>query len=169
MTSLHVLEAYTVILLKHADHYLLLQRSQSKSFAPNRWTGVGGHVEQGEYADLDASALRELYEETGITGRSVQNFALRRVLLTNRPGRPLGIVLYYTGTLAKQVLPNCPEGSLAWKRAEEFASLDIIETTRPVLDCLVEDFRRDPAGKEPVKTGLGVFCLDGAFRKVIWG
>ena len=163
------LEAFTVILLRCADRYLLLQRSPAKSFAPGRWTGVGGHVEPDEFADLYASALRELQEETGITLAEVQGFSLRRLLLTNRPGRSFGVILYFTGTLAQAVLPDCPEGTLAWKRVDEFPALDIIDNTRPVLDCLVEDLLTDPAGARPPRTGLAIFTPDGQFQQVLWG
>ncbi len=158
-----------MIFLRCEDRYLLLQRSPAKSFAPGRWTGVGGHVEPQEYTDLYASALRELREETGITPAEVKNFSLRRVLLTNRPGRSFGVVLYFTGSLAYPVLPNCPEGTLYWKVAEEFSGLDIIENTRPVFDDLIEDMQRDPSGGQPPRTGLGRFAQDGQFLGVIWG
>jgi 8-oxo-dGTP diphosphatase len=163
------LEIYTVTFLKHADHYLLLQRNAAKTFAPRRWTGIGGHVEADELSRLRASALREIYEETGIVESEIQNFVLRRVLLTNRPGPALGIVLYYTGLLEESVLPPSPEGELHWVRVEDFNGLDIIETTSLVLDLLVEDLRNDPQGIRPVATGLGIFESQGSFRGVVWG
>ncbi len=163
------LQGYTVILLRCADRYLLLERSQTKSFAPGLWTGIGGHVEADETTDLYASALRELHEESGLTLDDVQDFVLRRVLLTNRIGRPFGVLLYFTGTLTQAVVPYCPEGELSWKYAEEFAALNIIDNTRPVLDCLVEDMKRDPSGIQPPRTGLGLFAPDGTFQQVVWG
>lgn len=162
-------QAYTVILLRCADRYLLLHRSQSKSFAPGKWTGIGGHVEPDEYKDLYASALRELREESGLSLADLRDFTLRRVLLTNRAGRPFGILFYFTGTLTLAVLPDCPEGELSWRQADEFASLDIIDNTRPVLDCLVKDMNRDPSGIQPPRTGLGIFTPDGQFQSVVWG
>ena len=43
--KLDILEAFTVILLKNKQHYLMLKRGASKSFAPGRWTGIGGRFE----------------------------------------------------------------------------------------------------------------------------
>ena len=162
------LEAYTVSLLRHKNHYLLLQRAPTRAFAPGRWTGLGGHVEAGEYDHLRASALREVQEEAGISPQDISNFMLRRALLVNRPAQPLRVLLYFTGCLEQMVHPTCPEGVLAWKQAAEFNDLDIIETTRPVLKCLIGDMNTDPGGSESPKIGLTVFDAEGIFQKVVW-
>lgn len=60
------IEIYTVTFLCNSERYLLLQRSPDKTFAPMRWTGLGGKVELDELSSLRASALREVWEETGI-------------------------------------------------------------------------------------------------------
>jgi len=70
------LEVYTISFLKRNDQYLLLQRSQNKSFAPGRWTGLGGHVENNEFDQLRASALREIHEESGILLEDISRFIL---------------------------------------------------------------------------------------------
>jgi hypothetical protein len=66
------------------------------------------------------------------------------------------------------VTPNCPEGTLFWKQATEFQSLDIIETTRPVLDLLIDDMDKDPHGIELPKIGMAVFNSDAVFQREIW-
>jgi len=169
MAQTDSIEIYTVSFLCYDEHYLLLQRSPDKTFAPMRWTGLGGHVESDEFSCLRSAALREVREEAGIDPKDILNFSLRRALLTNRPGSSLGVIFYFTGVLQQRILPTCPEGKLFWISPDQFDSLDIIETTRPVLTCLVEDMHNDPQGYKPVVTGLGFFNLQGSFTGVVWG
>lgn len=168
MTEPDALEALTVSLLRCEDQYLLLQRSEEKSFAPGRWTGIGGHVEADEYFRLRSAALREINEEAGLDHTRIANFSFRRALFVNRPGKPLAVLLYFTGELGQKITPACPEGMLYWKQAGEFQDLDIIETTRPVLNLLVKDMQDDPMGKALPVIGVTVFNHQGSFEKVIW-
>jgi 8-oxo-dGTP diphosphatase len=168
MQKIDALEAYSVSILRHADRFLLLQRSPEKQFAPGRWTGLGGHVEANEHSQLRLAALREVQEEAGIGSQDIGNFVLRRALLVNRPTLPLAVVLYFTGTLSQILTPACPEGTLAWKLQAEFDSLDIIETTRPILDLLIDDMDHDPTGIALPKIGVAVFNAAGVFEKDIW-
>jgi 8-oxo-dGTP diphosphatase len=163
------IEIYTVTFLRCGERFLLLQRSPDKTFAPMRWTGLGGHVESNEFSRLRDSALREVWEESAISENEIQNFTLRRALLTNRPGSSFGLILYFTGVLQEPILPPCPEGQLFWLSPDQFDALDIIETTRPVLACLVDEMHKDPHGTNPVVTGVGVFNSQGLFQGDVWG
>jgi len=168
MPSPNQFEAYSVILLEHVGRVLLLKRSPLRAFAPNRWTGIGGRVEAGEFGDLKASAFRELHEEAGLTFADVENFTLRRTLFLARPDGIFIWLVYFTGSLAAQTTPDCPEGTLAWKEPHEFADLDIIGTSRPVLSLLVEDQARDPQGLERVHVGVGVYDSSENYHHIIW-
>ncbi len=168
MQKTDALEVYTVSFLRYEDQFLLLQRSQSKAFAPGRWTGLGGHVEKDELDQLRHAALREVQEEAGIPPQDIRDFVLRRTLLVCRPRQPIRVVLYFTGELSQIVTPDCPEGTLSWKQPSEFQSIDIIETTRPVLDLLVADMQRDPSGDELPKAGIAVFSAEGILQREIW-
>ena len=54
------------IYLKKDNCYLLLYRNKKKNdLSEGKWLGVGGHVEKGE--TIDEAAIREIYEETGLT------------------------------------------------------------------------------------------------------
>ena len=158
---------YTIIFLYRDDKFLLLQRAADKKFAPNRWTGVGGKVEADEYGDLSASALRELQEETGVPPSRLEAFTLRRVLYHNRLGESLMGLLYYTARYEGKT-PSCNEDSLYWKRSEEFASLDIIETTAFVLPYLVKDIDCDPEGLEPVQIGIAHYEVGQTLEGLSW-
>lgn len=148
------LAAFTVSLLEHGGQFLLLQRAASKRVHPRRWTGLGGRVEPDEFADLHASALREVWEEAGLGAEAVEGFVLRRALLhAQNPGH-LTLLLYFTGHLRLDILPPCPEGQLQWVAEETFGELDIIPSSRDVLPLLAGDHRRDPDGREGVRLGL---------------
>lgn len=168
MTDSNSLGIYTVILLNHANKYLLLRRAETKQFAPSRWTGIGGAVESDELNDLCASALRELHEETNILEADVENFTLRRVLLHARMNGQLTMLLYFTGSLAAYTLPECTEGMLAWIAPTQLSELDIIESTRPVLPLLIEDMQRDPTGLERTRLGVAYYHADEKFDKIHW-
>jgi 8-oxo-dGTP diphosphatase len=162
------LTVYTVVLLERAQHYLLLRRSEAMRWNPGRWTGVGGRVEADELDDLRSAALRELFEETGIAEPEVTRFAFRRALLHAWPTRlSMVLLLYFTGSVATAALPSCPEGTLAWVAATEFAALDVIDSTRPVLPLLVADMVRDPMGLEPLRVGVAP-VVGGLPGEILW-
>lgn len=158
---------YTTIFLMFGGQWLLLKRSSSKRFLPNRYTGLGGRVETDELGDLRRSVVRELFEETGLGECDLEHLALRRLLTHNRPGEPLTNLFYFTAALKDYALPSCTEGTLHWTEPTDFAELDIIETTAQVLPQLVEDVAREPGGTSAIRLGAAHYG-DGGLVRVVW-
>ncbi len=153
--------AYSMILLTCEGQYLLLERSATKRFAPGKWTGLGGRIGPDEFEDVHSAALRELREEAGIVPDQLSSFSLRRALLHNRPSEPLTLLLYFTGELGQQVLPDCPEGTLHWVHPNELDQHDLIDNAAVVIRLLIDDIARDPTGTEPVVVGAARYAPDG--------
>ena len=54
------------IFIEKDDKILMLKRAPTKKIAPNKWAGIGGHIEKEEYKTPMKACLRELEEETGL-------------------------------------------------------------------------------------------------------
>ena len=71
----------TLCFILQGDDVLLLRGAPNKRLWANRLNGVGGHVEAGE--SIQAAALREIHEETGLT---VRHLRLRGILTPSVEG-----------------------------------------------------------------------------------
>jgi 8-oxo-dGTP diphosphatase len=162
------LAAFTMALLRGGDRYLMLQRSPSKRFAPNRWTGIGGRVEPHELDDLNAAALREIAEETGIPPHQVQHLALHRVLLQQRQGHPITVLLYFTGEVDPVELSSTDEGTLHWLTETELESIDIIENTAAVIPLLIDDMKHTHREFGAPILGTATFDDSGQLLSLSW-
>lgn len=160
--------AFSMALLRCGDRYLMLQRASHKTFAPGRWTGIGGRVEPSEFDNLYQAALREIEEETSISSSEIRAFTLRRSLLQQRPGHPLTLLLYFTGEIDTPVTHDCEEGKLHWLSAPEIATVDVIENTALVIPQLIGDLQEDPDGSRPTITGAAPFDAAGSLISVVW-
>lgn len=158
---------HTTIFLIFDGKWLLLKRSADKRLLPNRYTGLGGRVEADELGDLEGSVLRELFEETGLSEGELEHLTLRRLLTHNRLGEPLTNLFYFTAALKNDALPTCTEGTLYWTKPDDFAALDIIETTAQVLPKLVEDVALEPEHAKTVRLGAAHYGPDG-LERVVW-
>ena len=59
---------FVAVMLKRGNEILLLKRSSTRTYAPNKYHLMGGHVEQGE--TFCTAAIREAREELGIVIQS---------------------------------------------------------------------------------------------------
>ncbi len=112
----------------HEGKVLLLRGAPTKRIWPNKYNGLGGHVERGE--DVYTAALREIHEESGL---EVTNVRLRGVV-TIDAGHSVGILLFIflADAVTTEARPS-EEGTLEWVPLSALATYDVVEDIRVVL------------------------------------
>lgn len=129
----------TLSFVTNGDDVLLMKRGPHKRVFPNRYNGVGGHIERGE--DPYTSAQREILEETGL---EVYNLRLRAVYNIDA-GETTGIMLFvFTAASASRDVAECSEGTLHWVAQRDLARLDLVEDLPTILPRTLAMNASDP-------------------------
>lgn len=129
----------TLSFVLNGDDILLMKRAAHKRIFPNRYNGVGGHIERDE--DPLTSARREINEETGLDVRDV---GLRAVYNIDA-GAATGIVLFVFTAISdsRQVVANS-EGTLHWVARDAVFDLDLVEDLPLLLPRILPMQPTDP-------------------------
>lgn len=117
----------TLCFIQNQQDVLLMKRAAHKRVFPNRYNGVGGHIERDE--DPLSGARREIAEETGLTVRDLKLRAIYHI----DAGETTGIMVFvFTGLSdSRDVLAN-DEGTLSWVARDKVTELDLVDDL-PVL------------------------------------
>lgn len=123
----------TLCFVFNGDDVLLMKRAPHRRVFPNRYNGVGGHLERNE--DPTTCARREIKEETGL---EVTDLRLRGVYNVDA-GETTGIVLYiYTAVSeSRDVEAKLEEGTLHWIRCDAIMELDLVEDLPHILPHVI--------------------------------
>jgi 8-oxo-dGTP diphosphatase len=131
--------ARTLCFIMHGDDVLLMKRAAHKRVFPNRYNGVGGHMER--YEDPLECARREIWEETGL---DAVHLRLRAVYNIDSGGDG-GIVLFvFTGEAATRETRASDEGSLHWVAREQVYELPLVEDLPHLLPRIFAMGESDP-------------------------
>jgi 8-oxo-dGTP diphosphatase len=118
----------TLSFVVNGDDLLLMKRGAHKRIFPNRYNGVGGHIERDE--DPLTSARREILEETGL---EVDDVHLRAVYNIDA-GEATGILLFvFTARSDRRHTQSNEEGTLHWVPRDEVMNLDLVEDLPQLL------------------------------------
>lgn len=122
----------TLCFVLNGTDVLLMKRASHKRIFPNRYNGVGGHIERDE--DPLSSAKREILEETGLT---VHDIHLRAIYNIDA-GEKTGIMLLvFTATSeSRSVVPN-EEGTLHWIPQYRVLEFDLVDDLPHILPRLL--------------------------------
>jgi 8-oxo-dGTP diphosphatase len=122
----------TLCFIRNGDDVLLLKRSAHKRIFPNRYNGVGGHIERGE--DPLTGARREILEETGLHIHDLKLCAIYSV----DAGADVGITVYaFVGECAERTVIDSDEGTLEWVPLAELDRRDLVDDLPLVLPRLL--------------------------------
>jgi 8-oxo-dGTP diphosphatase len=120
----------TLCFVTHGDDVLLLRGAPDKPIWPNKYNGVGGHIEADE--DIHSAARREIEEETGLT---VDLLHLRGTINipVDRDTNTGVLVFCFTCTATTRDVRPSKEGSLEWVARDRVTELDLVEDLPIIL------------------------------------
>ena len=121
----------------HKDRVLLLRGAPTKRIWPNKYNGLGGHVERDE--DVYTAALREIHEESGL---DVARLRLRGVINID-VGDAVGIMLFVflADAVTLDARPS-REGTPEWVPLTDLAAYDLVEDIEVILPRVLAADRR---------------------------
>ena len=140
-TKRYALVPRTLVFVFRGEQVLLLRGASTKRIWPDRYNGIGGHVERGE--DALSAARRELEEETGLRGLALELAGLITVDVTSERG--VLVCVFRAALAGDPALRASPEGSLEWVSPNDLTRLPHV----PDLPVLVARLVGQPAGAMP--------------------
>lgn len=115
------------------DEVLLLRGAPHKRLWAGMLNGVGGHIEPCE--DIEASARREIEEETGL---KVTDLDLRALVHISGQDRGAGVLLFvFLGHSSSRVVHNSVEGDLAWYPIATLPVAELVDDLKILLPRLL--------------------------------
>lgn len=112
----------TLCFVTYGEDVLLLKRAANRRVFPNRYNGVGGHIERGE--DALSGALREIYEETGLRATNPFLCGISHI----DAGQPTGIILMiFRAEAVSRAVIDSQEGALEWVPQARVTDYDLVE------------------------------------------
>lgn len=130
----------TLCFVLNGDDVLLMKRSPNRRIFPNRYNGVGGHIERGE-SPIEG-ARREIREETGLEVRDMKLCSVHHIDAGVDSGIMMFVFMAYSDD--RFVRADEREGTLHWISRDEVMALDLVEDLPYILPNLLAMTKDDP-------------------------
>ncbi len=126
------------VILTQNGKILMLYRQGSR-IVNNLWVpSAGGHFEADELNDPRACALRELYEELGLTEDDVEGLSLRYITLRNYKGEVRQNYYFFANLKnGREASLSSNEGELRWFAPDELTDIEMPFSAKFMLDHYV--------------------------------
>jgi 8-oxo-dGTP diphosphatase len=131
----------TLVFIKNKYKYLLIHKKKQDSFGYDKLNGVGGHMEKGE--EPYESALREIFEETGMEIGNLELTAILFVDLDSNPG--IQVFVFKADFICGKVVDS-EEGDLHWMSYTEIKKSIVVLEDVPKLIQICEKHNK---GSQP--------------------
>jgi 8-oxo-dGTP diphosphatase len=123
----------TLCFVTNGSDVLMMKRGPNTRIFPNRYNGVGGHLERDE--DPLTGIRREVLEETGLTVRDIRLRAIYNV----DAGEEAGILVFgFTAVSDSRDFQANDEGALHWIPQDQVLALDLVEDLPEMLPRMLE-------------------------------
>lgn len=123
----------TLCFVCSGEDVLLMKRGPHRRVFPNRYNGVGGHIERDE--DPLSGARREIREETGL---EVHDLRLRTVHNIDAGGATGILMFVFTAwSDSRDVIDPGVEGTLEWVARDALNTLDLVEDLPHILPLVL--------------------------------
>jgi len=129
----------TLCFVTNGDDVLLMKRAPHRRVFPNKYNGLGGHVERDE--DPLEGAIREIKEETGLDVRDVRLRAIHNI----DAGQVTGILLFVFTAISdkRDFSENEDEGTLHWIPRNAITEFDLVEDLLDVMPRVLDETHDD--------------------------
>lgn len=123
----------TLCFILNRDDVLLMKRGPHKRIFPNRYNGIGGHIERDE--DPLTCARREIREETGLELQTLHLAAIYTIDANTNTGVTLFV---FVGQSVNRETIECDEGTLHWIPCDSILQYDLVDELPIVLPRILE-------------------------------